>query len=53
MLSTTIVILVLSVSVAALGLLAAYQQHQIQRLRVFLSQLLQTYVTNKKETDEE
>ena len=52
MLSTTIVILVLSVSVAALGLLAAYQQHQLQRLRSFVSQLLQTHVTDQKETDE-
>ena len=47
-----IVTLVLSVSVAALGLLAAYQQHQIQRLRAFLSQLLRTYMNERKEPHE-
>ncbi|MDM4018164.1 hypothetical protein [Roseiconus lacunae] len=52
MLSTTIVILVLSVSVAALGLLAAYQQHQLQRLRSLVSQLIQNYQTDSEKSDE-
>ena len=46
-----IVIFVLSVSVAAVGLLAAYQQLQIKRLRAFVAQLFRMLRKDQKESD--
>ena len=46
-----IVIFLLSVSVAAVSLLAAYQKIQIRKLRAFITQLLRIHRKDQKEPD--